>query len=121
MAVETRDDDAAVQDICRILDDARTRMCVAAERAYLQAMGGGCQAPVGAWGRIEADGKLVLTAFAASTDGRHYVRDEMVLPGPDLNSAVQLGHDIAARIRAHDIGDIMQELSRQPKFSREDA
>ena len=121
MAVETRDDDAAAQDICRTLDDASTRMCVTAERAYLKAMGGGCQAPVGAWGRVEADGRLVLTAFAASTDGRHYVRDETVLPGPDLNSAVQLGHDLAGRIRAQGVDDIMQEMSRQPKLSREDA
>lgn len=121
MAVETRDDDAVARDICGILDDASTRMCVTAERAYLQAMGGGCQAPVGAWGRIEADGKLVLSGFAASTDGRHYVRDEVAVVGNDLQSATQLGHDLAARIRAQGIDDILLELAGQPKLSREDA
>ena len=61
VAVEVRaDDDLAVASVAR-LDDAPTRMCVEAERAFLHASGGGCRAPIGCLARIEG-GSIVLRA-----------------------------------------------------------
>ena len=47
IALECRDDDAAVRDAVAPLDHAPTARAVAAERAFLEALGGGCNVPLG--------------------------------------------------------------------------
>jgi hydroxymethylbilane synthase len=48
VAIEGRDDDAAVRAACAGLDDASSRACLTAERAFLARLGGGCSVPAGA-------------------------------------------------------------------------
>jgi hydroxymethylbilane synthase len=69
LAVECRAGDPQTQAAIRPLDHAETRAAVAAERAFLAAMGGGCDAPVGAYCRRDADGEWTLTAIAALEPG----------------------------------------------------
>ena len=47
LGIETRRDDAATIEAIAFLDHADTRFAVAAERAALAALGGGCQVPIG--------------------------------------------------------------------------
>ncbi len=48
VAIEGRADDAAVREACAVLDDPTARACLAAERAFLARLGGGCTVPAGA-------------------------------------------------------------------------
>jgi hydroxymethylbilane synthase len=48
VAVEVRDTDSEILEICSELDDEETRSCVTAERAFLRRLEGGCQVPIGA-------------------------------------------------------------------------
>ncbi len=48
LAIETRDDGGAAQELAKKLNHAETRACVTAERAFLAVLGGGCQVPIGA-------------------------------------------------------------------------
>ena len=72
LGLEIRSGDGATRDALRPLADAGSAQAVAAERALLAALGGGCQAPVAAWvaerrlfGRVTADdGSVQLTASA---------------------------------------------------------
>ena len=48
VAIEGRADDAAVRAACAVLDDPASRACLAAERAFLARLGGGCSGPAGA-------------------------------------------------------------------------
>src|SRR5262249_55964614 len=48
LGLECRTEDAATRELLRCLDDFATRQAVLAERAFLRAMGGGCQVPMGA-------------------------------------------------------------------------
>ena len=73
LAVETRDDGGAAQQICRRLDHAETRAAVTAERALLATLGGGCQVPIGAYARI-IDGTLQIDAVVVSPEGDAIVR-----------------------------------------------
>ena len=73
LAIETRSGGGDAERICRQLDHAETRLAVLAERALLGALGGGCQVPIGAYGRIE-DGKLLLMAVVCSPDGKRLIR-----------------------------------------------
>ena len=90
LGLEIRDDDDAAREMLRPLSDPQTALHVAAERALLAALGGGCQTPVAAYagprqpgdggeredggtllyGRVTAlDGSVQLTASTAF-DGR---------------------------------------------------
>lgn len=72
LGIEIRGDDRKTRAALQPLHDAASAIAVAAERALLAALGGGCQAPVGAWvnaqrlyGRVtERDGASQLTASA---------------------------------------------------------
>ena len=55
------------------VEDAATRRAVTAERAFLEALGGGCQLPVGAYARVDGD-TMVLTVFLSSQDGSNAFR-----------------------------------------------
>lgn len=69
LGIEARTDDAGTRTVLAKLDDAATHRAVDAERSLLHALRGGCLAPVGAWGRIEADGLLHLRAVVLKADG----------------------------------------------------
>ena len=64
LALEARAGDDAVLSVLRVLEDPDTRLAVDAERAVLARLGGGCAAPIAAWGRSD---HLVAGVFA--TDG----------------------------------------------------
>lgn len=68
LGVEIRSGDARTAQLVACVDDADSRRCVCAERAYLAAVGGGCHAPCGAYGSIAA-GTLTLRGML-SRDGR---------------------------------------------------
>jgi hydroxymethylbilane synthase len=52
MGIETRADDERILKLCERLNHFNTFQCVTAERAFLHAMGGGCQSPVAAYAEI---------------------------------------------------------------------
>ena len=73
LAVQCRDDDPATIAALADIDVPDIRRAVEAERAFLDGLGGGCSAPVGAYGRVEG-GRVRLDGLVASIDGRHIVR-----------------------------------------------
>ncbi len=68
LAIEARESDEALRGILGAFDDGNTRAAVTAERALLAQLEGGCQVPLGAWGRIE-NGALRLDARVLAADG----------------------------------------------------
>ena len=94
LAVEIRSDDARAQAALAPLRHRQTAAAVAAERALLHAAGGGCQVPMGAYGRV-SEGRLLLAAAAASADGR-MVR---VSAEGGVDEARSVGAAAAARLR----------------------
>jgi hydroxymethylbilane synthase len=87
LGIETRASDRETGEIVTSLDDLETRACVTAERALLHELQGGCQIPLGAWGRVLA-GTLRLEAAVFSVDGSESVRfDE----AGDIDDAAGLG------------------------------
>jgi hydroxymethylbilane synthase len=55
IGIETRGNDQRIAAVCSKLNHAETQHCVIAERAFLAAMGGGCQSPVAAYAEIKGD------------------------------------------------------------------
>ncbi len=63
LGIETRSDDHGDRaPLLASLEDPAARAATAAERAFLQALGGGCQVPVGALARSVADGSSIAPA-----------------------------------------------------------
>ena len=62
LVIQVREDDLPVRRAIMPLDDAASHRAVLAERSCLAALAGGCLAPIGAWARDTADGRLELGA-----------------------------------------------------------
>lgn len=73
IAVQCRAGDEQVLELLAAIEDAEARATSTAERAFLRELGGGCAAPVAAYGRSKA-GQVVLDALVASPDGTSVVR-----------------------------------------------
>ena len=96
LAIQARTDDAAVLRLLEVLDHAPTRRVVLAERAFLKALGGGCQVPIAAYA-TEDDGRLCLHGLVARPDGRVVVS----AVGRGAPSAPEeLGRELAADVLA---------------------
>ncbi len=105
VGVEVRADDATTIQTVSTLNHVDTMRCVTAERALLKALGGGCQVPIGAWGRVE-DGCLKLDAAVASADGRRMIR-ERGEGAPE--GAEALGQSLAERLLKAGAGEILDK------------
>lgn len=66
IGLEIRDNDPDLKAVCDRLNHADTWHCVRAERAFLNAMGGGCQSPVAAHAILQG-GRLRLEAVSFQT------------------------------------------------------
>ncbi len=71
LAIETREGDDRVAGFVSMLEDPRTRTATDAERAFLRALEGGCQVPVGVRSAVE-NGTVTLSGMVASPDGGLY-------------------------------------------------
>lgn len=74
LAVECRTDDDAARALCRSLDHAPTARTVRAERAFLEAFGGGCLSAVGALCGITGEGGLELAGMVGDPARRFVYR-----------------------------------------------
>lgn len=95
LAIEARADDALMASLCASLDDATARACAVAERAFLAAMGAGCNAPLAGFATLERD-TLTLSALVGAPDGRHV----KVTHSAPLAQAAALGADVASALVA---------------------
>jgi hydroxymethylbilane synthase len=106
LCIETRKDDPIVGPLVASLDHASTRAVVAAERAFLNRLEGGCQVPIAGNGRI-SENQLVLTGLVAELDGSVVIKGEK--SGP-LDSPETIGVDLAEELLARGADKILEKL-----------
>jgi len=94
LAIEIRSDDVATLRFVSLLDDPHTAWCVAAERAFLAALGAGCLAPAGALATV-SEGRLDLDAMVGSLDGTKLLRERQ---SGEPGDAKALGAALARRL-----------------------
>ena len=94
LALRCREDDAAALELCAALDDPVVSRAVRSERAFLATLGGGCDAPVGAFATCDgASSPIHLEALIASEDGHALVRGSLVGSEPE-----SLGSTLATQL-----------------------
>lgn len=91
------------------MDHAATRLCVTAERAFLAALEGGCQAPIAAHAVLKDADTIRLDGLVAALDGSRIIRAD--LDGP-ATLAAELGKELANRLRCQGADDILQDILR---------
>jgi len=75
LAVQCRAEDLVTRELLASLDDPVARATTTAERTFLDALGGGCAAPVAALSEVAPDGgTLRLRGLVAALDGTRAVR-----------------------------------------------
>jgi hydroxymethylbilane synthase len=92
IGLEIRQDDERIAQICAQLNDYHTFQCVIAERAFLRAMGGGCQTPIGALASVIKD-QIRLQAVSFLTDKVQRAEARGNLDQPEA-----LGQRVAAQL-----------------------
>ncbi len=107
LGIVTRADDDETRAILEPLRHPATEVAVAAERALLATLGGGCQLPVGALGLPYAGG-VRLWSMVASPDGRHLVRVDLTGEAADPEA---LGRRTAEALLERGAGDILDALT----------
>jgi hydroxymethylbilane synthase len=96
LAVETRGDDGPGFRAAARLEHAASRAAVTAERAVLAALGGGCQAPMGAHASV-SDSGIHIRALIVSPDGSQVIRQ--AIEGPSSHASA-LGHSLGEMLLA---------------------
>ncbi|MBI4319169.1 MAG: hydroxymethylbilane synthase [Chloroflexi bacterium] len=91
LAIEARAEDEELILLVAPLDDADVRASVTAERSFMRALGGGCQAPAGAYGRAEGQ-RLEIEAVVATPDGTRVMRERLAGARDD---AERIGQELA--------------------------
>ncbi len=97
LGVEIRQNDDRMTGLLTPLNDYKTRQSTTAERALLRHLEGGCQIPIGAWGRI-FDDTLYLDAMAGSLDGANVVRGRISgKPGDAADLGINLAEELLSK------------------------
>ena len=116
IAVEVRADDAAVRHHVERISDAATMASVAAERALVATLGGGCQVPIGAIA-TPAGREMRLDAIVTSLDGRRAVQQSGAGSIDDPNA---LGRHVGERLLRSGAREILEEVLREQLPAAED-
>jgi hydroxymethylbilane synthase len=109
VAVEIRRGDTRIHEAVARIDDPAAAAALTAERALVEALGGGCQTPVGAFAS-PADGEtLELAAMVVALDGSRVVRARA---RGSRAEAVSLGARVAAQLLKDGADEILMEALR---------
>ena len=106
VAVEARTDDKHVRHALASIHDARSAAALAAERAVVAELGGGCKLPLGAIA-IHDDGTLTMHGVVAAADGSRMVRESV---RGSADAAESLGAQLAAALARGGARELLDEV-----------
>ena len=109
VAIEVGDGDDDTRRAVVHIDDRAAGAALKAERAVVEALGGGCQTPIGALATPEDGDTLQLVAVVVALDGSRAVRAHA--RGPRERAAA-LGASVGAQLLADGAGDILADAHR---------
>jgi hydroxymethylbilane synthase len=104
LAIEIRNGDSMTRTAIAFLDDSATRATTTCERALLNALGGGCQVPIGALAEAKGD-RIRLHAVVADPEGNNVLRETR-----ESNDAVRLGREVGETLLRRGGNVILEEV-----------
>lgn len=110
VGLEARLEDSATQSICRLFNDVDSQICVEAERRFLQAMGGGCQSPLAAYGQLVESSLRLMVAKPLGGGIK-------ILEGTaGRNEGERLAMELAAKMQSASQGETTKEARLPSKL-----
>jgi hydroxymethylbilane synthase len=109
VAIEIRADDDAVREVVSRIDDRDAAAALAAERALVEALGGGCQTPIGALATPLDGDRIEMVAAVIALDGSKAVRGRGAAPRAE---AAALGARVGAQLVADGADEILADAAR---------
>ncbi len=106
LGIETRVGDEEVEERIGFLNDPDSSIAITAERAFLKRLGGGCQVPIAAFGRIVGL-TLQIDGMVGTIDGKRLIRHHM--EGP-IEKAEAIGVELAEILLNKGAGEILEEV-----------
>ncbi|MBF0380075.1 MAG: hydroxymethylbilane synthase [Magnetococcales bacterium] len=107
VGIELRENDQRTADLINILNHETTQMCVAAERAFLSTLEGGCQVPIAGFAKRDGD-KLTLKGRVATIDGKTCITETHE---GSANDPISLGVGLAKSLMAQGADEILAQLN----------
>ena len=100
IAIETCADDESARAHAAAIDDTDTHTALAAERAFLAALGGSCRTPIAGHARIDGD-TVTFRGLVAKTDGSEVIEVSRLGRRADAAAlGTDAGHEIKMRAGA---------------------
>jgi hydroxymethylbilane synthase len=109
LAIEGRLRDERIKRLVAPLNHYPTEAALAAERAFLRVLEGGCQVPIAGLAKVES-GRLSMAGLVAEVEGGRVIRGRV--EGPAVKSE-ELGRELAEGLLAQGAGDILREVYRR--------
>ncbi len=106
LAIECRIEDKEVNAAIAFLNDPKTACEIAAERALLAGLEGGCQTPIAGFAE-ESSGEITLTGLVLNLDGTKIVRERQTAP---IAKARALGTRVAESLLSQGADEILKSL-----------
>ncbi|MDE5412419.1 hydroxymethylbilane synthase [Alkalihalobacterium chitinilyticum] len=108
LGIECRTDDQEVIDILQHLNHAETARTVAAERAFLHKIEGGCQVPIAAYATLEDNNDVTITALVGSPDGKTILHETLTGSDPQ-----DLGELAAQKLLDKGAKEILTQVKKE--------
>lgn len=108
LGIECREDDQEIHRILSLLNDEVTERTVAAERAFLHKMEGGCQVPIAGFAKINENDEIVFTGLVGSPDGKTIYK-EMGLG----NNPIEVGIEVAKKLTDAGAKDLIDKVKAE--------
>lgn len=107
IAIEIRRNDDDINETISQINHFPTWKCITAERVFLNALGGGCRAPIAALATLNGE-QLHLEGMAASSDGSTMLRSSR---NGLLDSAEEIGKNLARDILSMGASEFIEEAA----------
>jgi len=104
LGLEVRTADHGLRELLAFLDHPPTRLAITAERAFLEALGGGCHNPIAALGEVVGQ-RIALQGLVASPAGEGVLRDRAEGEDPEAT-----GQALARKLLEQGAGEILKQV-----------
>jgi hydroxymethylbilane synthase len=111
LGIECRQGDERILELIRPLADAEATARCLAERAFLRALEGGCQVPIGVHSQVQGE-ELHLTGMVADLEGRRLIRDTQTGSPADPEA---VGTALAEKLKQQGADEILQAIFAQAR------
>lgn len=108
LAIQCRENDNRMIDILTKLNDEPTMKTVAAERAFLHTLEGGCQVPIAAYAEMTQGDTIRLTGLVGKPDGSVIISESEEGSEPST-----LGKQLAKRLIERGAGTILERVKEE--------